>query len=263
MLFKKFLLCLCLLAPGLTIGQNLVKMKAGMVAGVDQIGLPIALERGFFEKWGLDVTISRPYATGVDALNSLQAGENDMLQVGVPMIGAVLRGIDLVALGNYSGSAHKMGGDATIALIAGSTSGIVKGDLKTLKGKKIAASFGTINHLYVLGLLEKAGLTPADVTLVNTPPPDMTVALLAKGIDAFACWDPVPIIALKDVPGAVEIIRGGDIISYVGFNVALGHGSKRMALPLKSFLQLCPKQINGCGPIPKLRLKLQLAGFQV
>jgi ABC-type nitrate/sulfonate/bicarbonate transport system substrate-binding protein len=164
MLFKKILLCLCLLAPGLTIGQNLVKMKAGMVAGVDQIGLPIALERGFFEKWGLDVTISRPYATGVDALNSLQAGENDMLQVGVPMIGAVLRGIDLVALGNYSGSAHKMGGDATIALIAGSTSGIVKGDLKTLKGKKIAASFGTINHLYVLGLLEKAGLTPADVT---------------------------------------------------------------------------------------------------
>ena len=153
MLLKKFLLCLCLLAPGLTIGQNLVKMKAGMVAGIDQIGLPIALERGFFEKWGLDVTISRPYATGVDALNSLQAGENDILQVGVPMIGAVLRGMDLVALGNYSGSAHKLGGDATIALIAGSTSGILKGDLKTLKGKKIAASFGTINHLYVLGLL--------------------------------------------------------------------------------------------------------------
>jgi ABC-type nitrate/sulfonate/bicarbonate transport system substrate-binding protein len=211
-------------------------MKAGMVAGIDQIGLPIALERGFFEKWGLDVTISRPYATGVDALNSLQAGENDILQVGVPMIGAVLRGMDLVALGNYSGSAHKLGGDATIALIAGSTSGILKGDLKTLKGKKIAASFGTINHLYVLGLLEKAGLTPADVTLVNTPPPDMTVALLAKGIDAFACWDPVPIIALRDVPGAVEIIRGGDVISYVGFNVALRPWVEKNGATIEKFL---------------------------
>ena len=236
MLLRKILLCLCLLAPGLTIGQNLIKVKAGMVAGVDQIGLPIALERGFFEKWGLDVTIARPYATGVDALNSLQAGENDLLQVGVPMIGAVLRGIDLVALGNYSGSAHKLGGDATISLIAGSTSGIVKGDLKTLKGKKIAASFGTINHLYVLGLLEKAGLTPADVTLVNTPPPDMTVALLAKGIDAFACWDPVPIIALKDVPGAVEIIRGGDVISYVGFNVALRPWVEKNGATIEKFL---------------------------
>lgn len=236
MFLKRFFVCLLFIVPGLALAQNLVKVKAGMVAGIDQIGLPIALERGFFEKWGLDVTIARPYATGVDALNSLQAGENDMLQVGVPMIGAVLRGIDLVALGNYSGSAHKLGGDATMALIAGAGSGIVKGDLKSLKGKKIAASFGTINHLFVLGLLEKAGLTPADVTLVNTPPPDMTVALLAKGIDAFACWDPVPIIALKDVPGAIEVVRGGDVISYVGFNVALRPWVEKNGATIEKFL---------------------------
>jgi sulfonate transport system substrate-binding protein len=80
--------------------QTLTKLKAGMVTGIDQIGLPIALERGFFEKNGLDVTIARPYATGVDALNALQAGESEIVQVGVPMIGAVLRGMDLVALGN-------------------------------------------------------------------------------------------------------------------------------------------------------------------
>ena len=49
-----------------------------------------------------------------------------------------------------------------------------------------ADNLGPINHLYILALLEKAGLKPDDVTLVNTPPPDMTVALLAKGIDAFA-----------------------------------------------------------------------------
>ena len=200
--------------------QTMTKLRAGMVTGIDQIGLPIALERGFFEKHGLDVDIARPYATGVDALNALQAGESETVQVGVPMIGAVLRGMDLVALGNYSGSATKMGSDATMALIARGDSGIKPGDLSTLKGKRIAASFGTINHLYVLALIEKAGLTPADVTLVNTPPPDMTVALLAKGIDAFSGWDPWPIVALKDVPGAVEVIRGGDVISYLGFNVS-------------------------------------------
>ena len=220
MLFRSILLLLALAftAPGHA--QTLVKVKAGMVTGIDQIGLPIALERGFFEKYGLDVTIARPYATGVDALNALQAGESEIVQVGVPMIGAVLRGMDLVALGNYSGNATKLGSDATMALIARADSGIVKGDLKTLRGKKIAASFGTINHLYALALLEKAGLTPNDVTLVNTPPPDMTVALLSKGIDAFSAWDPWPIVALKDVPGAIEVIRGGDVISYVGFNVA-------------------------------------------
>ena len=200
--------------------QSLTKLNVGMVSAIDMLAIPIALERGFFEKRGLDVTIARPYATGVDALNALQAGETSIIQVGVPMIGAVLRGMDIVALGNFSGSATKAGSDATMAVVAREGSGIEKGDLKSLKGKKIATSFGTINHLYILALLEKAGLKPDDVTLVNTPPPDMTVALLAKGIDAFAGWDPWPIIALKDVPGAFQVVRGGDAIAYLGFVVA-------------------------------------------
>jgi sulfonate transport system substrate-binding protein len=158
------------------------------------------------------------------------------VQVGVPMIGAVLRGMDLVALGNYSGNATKLGSDATMAIIAGKDSGIAKGDLKSLKGKKIAASFGTINHLYILAVLEKAGLAPTDVTLVNTPPPEMTVALLAKGIDAFSGWDPWPIVALKDVPGAVEVIRGGDVISYLGFNVGLRPWVQRNGETIEKFL---------------------------
>ena len=72
--------------------QSLTKLNVGMVSAIDMLAIPIALERGFFEKRGLDVTIARPYATGVDALNALQAGETNIIQVGVPMIGAVLRG---------------------------------------------------------------------------------------------------------------------------------------------------------------------------
>ncbi|MEK7438715.1 MAG: ABC transporter substrate-binding protein [Pseudomonadota bacterium] len=236
MKLRALLMCVVLSLSGLAFGQTPVKVKAGMVAAIDQIGLPIALERGFFEKVGLDVTIVRPYPTGVDALNALQAGESDLVQVGVPMIGAVLRGMDLVALGNYSGSAAKRGADSTMAIIARAGSGIVKGDLKSLKGKKIAASFGTINHLYILALLEKAGLTPNDVTLVNTPPPDMTVALLSKGIDAFSAWDPWPIVALTDVPGAVQVIRGGDAISYLGFNVGMRAWVQKNGATVEKFL---------------------------
>ena len=59
------LLALALAAtlPSSAAAQALVKLKAGMVTGIDQVGLPIALERGFFEKHGLDVTVARPYAT--------------------------------------------------------------------------------------------------------------------------------------------------------------------------------------------------------
>jgi ABC-type nitrate/sulfonate/bicarbonate transport system substrate-binding protein len=231
-------LSVLLVVPTLVAGQakTMTKVRAGMVTGIDQVGLPIAVERGFFEKWGLDVAVARPYPTGVDALNALQAGESDLVQVGVPMIGAVLRGMELVALGNYSGSATSLGSDATMAIIARDGSGIAKGDLKSLRGKKIAASFGTINHLYILAILEKAGLTPNDVTLVNTPPPDMTVALLAKGIDAFSCWDPWPIVALKDVPGAFQVIRGGDVIAYLGFNVGLRPWIEKNGPTVEKFL---------------------------
>jgi ABC-type nitrate/sulfonate/bicarbonate transport system substrate-binding protein len=224
-----------MLAAATAFAQAPVKMKAGWVAAIDQIALPIAVERGFFEKEGLDVTVNRPYATGVDALNALQANEADMVQVGVPMIGAVLRGMDLVAVGNYTGNAAKGGADATLAMIAGAGSGITK-DLKTLKGKKIAASFGTINHLYTLAVLEKAGLTVQDVTLVNTPPPDMTVALLSKGVDAIVCWDPVPIVAQKDVPGAVEVIRGGDLIASIGYNVGTRDWIAKNGATVEKFL---------------------------
>ena len=270
------LLCSLLTVPSLALAQttNPVKLRVGMVAAIDMLALPIAVERGFFEKYGLDVTIARPYATGVDALNALQAGETDMVQAGVPAIGAILRGMDLVFFGNFSGNATKLGSDATLALIANGGSGIVKGDLKSLKGKKIATSFGTINHLYILGLLEKAGLTPADVTLVNTPPPEMTVALLAKGVDAFVAWDPAPVIGLKDVPGAIEVIRGGDVISYLGFNIALRPWVEKNGATIEKFLagvseadqwmRKNPKQAAAIGTrwIPGLKLDVAETAMQ-
>jgi sulfonate transport system substrate-binding protein len=218
-------------APG-----ALTKVSTGIVGAIDQLGTPVALDRGFFEKWGLDVTIARPYPTGVDQLNALQAGEIQIGQVGVPMIGAVIRGMDLVILGNYTGSAARLGSDATTALVAREGSGIKAGDLQSLKGKRIAASFGTINHLYVLGLLEKAGLKPSDVTLVNTPPQEMPVALLAKGIDAFSGWDPFPIMALKDVAGSYEVIRGGQVIGFLGFLVAMRDWAEKNSDTVERFL---------------------------
>ncbi len=213
-----------------------IKVSTGIVGAIDQLGTPVALDRGFFEKWGLDVSIARPYPTGVDQLNALQAGEIQIGQVGVPMIGAVIRGMDLVVLGNYTGSAARLGSDTTMALVAREGSGIKAGDLQSLKGKRIAASFGTINHLYVLGLLEKAGLKPGDVTLINTPPQEMPVALLAKGIDSFSGWDPWPIAAQKDVAGSYEVIRGGQVIGFLGFIVALRGWAEKNAETVERFL---------------------------
>lgn len=216
---------LVLAAPPGQAAPALTKLRVGIVAAIDQLGVPVALDQGFFEKWGLDVTIATPFPTGVDQLNALQAGEIQMGQVGVPMIGAVLRGMDLVLVGNYSGSSVKLGGDDTMALVARQESGIRT--VRDLKGKRVAVSFGTISHLYILGILEKAGLTVADVTLVNTPPGEMPVALRGGAVDAFATWDPWPVIALADVANSYEVVRGGGFIGFMGFNVAIRSWAER------------------------------------
>ncbi len=95
-------------APGGQAAPALTKVRAGIVAAIDQLGVPVALDQGLFEKWGLEVTIATPYPTGVDQLNALQAGEIQMGQVGVPIIIRTIR---------------------------------------DLRGKRVAVSFGTISHL--------------------------------------------------------------------------------------------------------------------
>lgn len=215
-------------------GPAPIKLRVGIVAAIDQLGVPVALDHGLFEKWGLDVTIATPYPTGVDQLNALQAGEIQMGQVGVPMIGAVLRGMDLVILGNYSGSAGRLGGDDTMALVSREGSGVRA--IRDLKGKRVAVSFGTISHLYILGILGKAGLSVGDLILVNTPPAEMPVALRGGAVDAFATWDPWPVIALREVPNTYEVVRGGGFIGFMGFNVALRSWAERNVEVIERFL---------------------------
>jgi len=64
----------------------------------------------------------------------------------------------------------------------------------------------------------------------------MTVALLSKGVDAFVGWDPWPIVAQNDVPGAYEVVRGGNYISYVGFNVAMRDWVAKNGKSVEKFL---------------------------
>lgn len=201
--------------------DDLIEVSAGYVSGVDQMGLPAALDLGFFEDHGLDVEIVDPFPTGVDALTALEAGEVQFTQVGTPSFGAILGGMDVVYLGNYSGSAAQKGIDETIAVVAHADSGIDPDDLSTVEGTRIGVSIGSINHLYVLGMLESVGLAPDDVELVNLPPPDMPVSLETQSVDAISIWDPWPIIALNDVEGSFQVSRGDGFLAYIGYIVAL------------------------------------------
>ena len=59
-----------------------------------------------------------------------------------------------------------------------------------LRGKSILVGKGSSAHGNVLGQLDKAGLTPADVKLVFLQPADAFSAFQAGQGDAWAIWDP-------------------------------------------------------------------------
>ena len=200
---------------------ELTEVTAGYVSAVDQMGIAVALDLGFYDELNLDVTLAQPFPTGVDALAALEAGDVDFVQVGTPSIGAINSGMDLVYLGNYTGSSSQLGIDETMAMVARDDAEIDPDDLTTLAGKRIGVSVGSINHLYLLGILDELGMEESEVEVINTAPPDMGVALETDGLDAAIIWDPWPINITNSVEGTSEVIRGGGYIAFIGYIVAL------------------------------------------
>jgi len=75
-------------------------------------------------------------------------------------------------------------------IIARKSSGIE--DLRDLKGKRIATSPDTSAEFYLFKMLERVGLTPADVTIVPLTGPKGADVVLDGRADAIAVWEPDP-----------------------------------------------------------------------
>lgn len=100
------------------------------------------------------------------------------------------------------------------ALVVGKDSDIKT--TKDLKGKTIAYVPGTMHHILLLEVLNKAGLDPAkDVTLKKIDFFDMGQALASKSIDAFLSGEPFPSIA--------EIDGYGRVLEYPYFDDSVGY----------------------------------------
>lgn len=92
--------------------------------------------------------------------------------------------VKIVALGHRSG-----------AVIMTATKSTAK-NLGDLRGKRIAIpSRFAVDNIFVHRLMRKYGLTDADVTLVEMPPPDMPSALYSGAVDAYATGEPFGAIA--------------------------------------------------------------------
>jgi ABC-type nitrate/sulfonate/bicarbonate transport system substrate-binding protein len=144
--------------------------------------LYIAKEGGYFQKYGLDVTLA--FAVHPAAIAMVVSGEAAMtnypLEQAMP---ASSKDGSLVILGSpYKKSLFALMAAKNIASV------------KALKGKRFGVSqIGDAPYNYAVGLLAKAGLTPRDVTWVpiGTDVNGRAAALLSDRVDATMLTAPV------------------------------------------------------------------------
>ncbi|MBD7937903.1 aliphatic sulfonate ABC transporter substrate-binding protein [Cytobacillus sp. Sa5YUA1] len=87
-----------------------------------------------------------------------------------------------------------------------------------LKGKKVAATIGTDPYIFLLRSLNEAGLTSADVEIVNLQHADGGTALTTGQVDAWAGLDP-HMAKLELEAGTEFIYRNIDFNTYGTLNV--------------------------------------------
>ena len=64
-------------------------------------------------------------------------------------------------------------------------------DFKQLAGKRIAIpSRFAVDFLFLRKMLARDGMTPADIEIIEMPPPDMPAALYANAVDAYCTGEP-------------------------------------------------------------------------
>jgi sulfonate transport system substrate-binding protein len=207
------------LATGLLAGpgwaQAPIDLKIGAGTASDHAPGFVGIERGIFAKHGLNAKIIM-YPTGVEMINGLMAGAQDVNLMGsIPFLAAISNGVPLVLIAHLHGDPLRPDYSTGHSIVAGPGTGIGRGDIKALKGKRIALPRGTGAEGYVLGHLRSTGMAVEEVQLINVKPADLPTALARRDVDAIAVWEPWPSTALVKVPGSVRVVDGGCATCYI------------------------------------------------
>ncbi|MCK8787017.1 taurine ABC transporter substrate-binding protein [Roseomonas sp. NAR14] len=143
----------------------------------------------------------RKFAGGADVLRAMASGDVQIGEMGSsPIATAASQGMDVQLFWILDDIA-----DAE-QLVARNASGIA--DVAGLRGRTVAVPFVSTAHYQLAYVLEKAGLRPRDLRLLNMRPPEIAAAWTRGDIDAAFVWDPV--LARLKQDGRV-LVSAGDI----------------------------------------------------
>lgn len=174
-------------------------LKVGYSDWPGWVAWEIAIEKGMFEKAGVDVEFEWfDYVASMDAFAAGQLDAVAMTNGDALVTGATGAQSVMILINDYSN-----GNDMIVA-----APGIES--VKGLKGKKIGVEIGFVSHLLLLNALEKEGMSEKDVELVNVPTNETPQVLASGDVDAIVAWQPSSGQALSLVPGSTRIYSSAD-----------------------------------------------------
>jgi NitT/TauT family transport system substrate-binding protein len=162
-------------------------LKMGFSAWPGWFPWQVAKEAGLFEKNGLDVKLTW-FPGYLDSINALAAGKLDANSMTLnDTVSTVSTGADLVVV---LANDNSIGNDQIIV-----REGI--NSIKDLKGKKIAAEPGTVDHYLLLLGLAKEGMTQKDIIFQPLETGAAAAAFVAGKVDAVGVFAPFTTSAIK------------------------------------------------------------------
>ena len=174
-------------------------VRIGYSAWPGWMPLKVAEDKGEFKANGVPVSLQW-FDGYLDSINALNAGQLDCnSQTLGDTIASIAGGAELqvVLTNDYS-----TGNDQVIA-----APGIKS--VADLKGKRVAAEEGTVDHYLLLLGLKKAGLSSKDITFVPLETGAAAAAFAAGKVDAVGVFAPFTTQALKR-PGSTTLFSSKD-----------------------------------------------------
>ena len=142
------------------------------------------------------------FGGGGDVIKAMASGDIPIGEVGSsPATAAAAQGLDVEVIWILD--------DINNAeqLVVSTKSGVA--DLAGLKGKKIATPFVSTSHYQLTYALDKAGIAPGDLQVLNLRPPEILAAWERGDIDGAFVWDPV--LAKIKASGGKAILSSADV----------------------------------------------------
>ncbi|MBL8332718.1 MAG: ABC transporter substrate-binding protein, partial [Rubrivivax sp.] len=197
-------------APALLRAQPLEKPRVSIAVGgrnlLYYLPLTIAEQRGYFKAEGLDVGIV-DFAGGSQALRAVVGGSADVVS------GAFEHTVNMQHKGQRLRAFVLQGRAPQIVLGVSTRTMASYRTVADLKGRKIGVTApGSSTHVMTNFILAKAGLKPADVSIIGVGATQGAVAAMRSGqIDAISNLDPV--ITLLQRSGDLRIVSDTRVVA--------------------------------------------------